>query len=164
MTLRSNLRRSGLPSLLLTTLLLAAGASAAPATTPDEVLDALHVRASLADYDGYFALYAQDAVFLGTDASERWPIDEFRRYTKARFDTGIGWTYEPVERHLMRSGDVIWFDEIVEGEKLGPCRGTGVLVREDGAWKIAHYSLTLLVPNEVVEDVVAIGAAAADGG
>jgi hypothetical protein len=66
----------------------------------------------------------------------------------------------PVERHLARAGDVIWFDELLEGQALGPCRGTGVLLREDGRWRIAHYSLTVLVPNEIVEDVVAQGKAA----
>jgi hypothetical protein len=30
---------------------------------------------------------------------------------------------------------------------MGPCRGSGVLVREAGAWKIAHYNLALTVPN-----------------
>ena len=144
---------------LLLFLTLPAAALAAPAS-PDEVLDALHARASAADFDGYFDLYTDDAVFLGTDATERWPIAEFREYTRARFATGTGWTYTPVERHLMRSGDVIWFDELVEGEVLGPCRGTGVLRLEDGRWRVAHYSLTVLVPNEIVVDVVAQGMAA----
>lgn len=148
-------------SSLLFTLLFAASvaAQAAPAT-PDEVLDALHARAAAADFEGYFDLYTDDAVFLGTDATERWPVADFREYTRARFATGVGWTYVPLERHLARAGDVIWFDELLEGASLGPCRGTGVLLREDGRWRIAHYSLTVLVPNEIVEDVVAQGQAA----
>ena len=141
------------PLLALALTVLALTALAAPAT-PDEVLDALHERAARADFDGYFSLYADDAVFLGTDASERWPIAEFRDYTRARFATGVGWTYTPIARHLVRSGDVIWFDERLEGQNMGPCRGTGVLVREDGQWRIAHYSLTLLVANEIADQVV----------
>ena len=130
------------------------------ASTPDEVLDALHARASAADYDGYFALYTDDAVFLGTDASERWPIAEFKTYTKARFATGTGWSYTPIERFVIGEGDVRWFDELLEGEAFGPCRGTGVLRRgADGEWRIVHYSLTVLVPNEIVEDVVGQGMA-----
>jgi ketosteroid isomerase-like protein len=140
--------------------LIVSPVSFAAEASPDEVLDALHARASAADFDGYFDLYTDDAVFLGTDATERWPIAEFREYTRARFATGTGWTYTPVERHLMRSGDVIWFDELVEGEALGPCRGTGVLRLEDGRWRVAHYSLTVLVPNEIVVEVVAQGMAA----
>lgn len=147
-------------TLLLAGLLTASSLALAAPATPDEVLDALHARASAADFDGYFALYTDDAVFLGTDATERWSVDEFRDYTRARFATGVGWTYVPVERHLARAGDVIWFDELLEGRALGPCRGTGVLLREDGRWRIAHYSLTVLVPNEIVDDVVAQGKAA----
>lgn len=124
--------------------------------SPDAVLDALHARAAAADFDGYFALFTDDAVFLGTDAAERWPIAEFREYTRARFATGMGWTYTPTERHLMRAadGNTIWFDEIAVGERMGPCRGTGVLVRTDVGWQIAHYSLTLLIPNELADEVV----------
>jgi ketosteroid isomerase-like protein len=150
------------PLLCLAVLLLAAaGPRAAVPDDPDAVLDALHARAAAADFEGYFALFTDDAVFLGTDAAERWPIAEFRAYTRARFATGTGWTYVPAERHLRRgpSGDVIWFDELVIGERMGPCRGTGVLVRTDAGWRIAHYSLTVLVPNEIVEEVVGLGAA-----
>ena len=31
----------------------------------------------------------------------------------------------------------------------GAVAGTGVLTRIDGAWKISHYSLTLLIPNSI---------------
>ncbi|MEE4360322.1 MAG: nuclear transport factor 2 family protein [Pseudomonadales bacterium] len=135
---------------------LGAASFAAVPQTPAGVLDALHARAAAADFEGYFELYADDAVFLGTDASERWPIDRFRDYTRARFATGTGWTYVPMERHLMTSADgrTIWFDELLEGERMGPCRGTGVLVLTDDGWRVAHYSLTLLVPNEIAGDVV----------
>ena len=148
------------PRLLFTVLLAVTSAVQAAPATPEDVLDALHARAAAADFEGYFDLYTDDAVFLGTDATERWPVAEFREYTRARFATGVGWTYAPVERHLAGTGDVIWFDELLEGEALGPCRGTGVLRRVDGRWRIAHYSLTVLVPNEIVEDVVARGQAA----
>ena len=46
-----------------------------------------------------------------------------------------------------------WFDEQLENAKLGVCRGSGVLVKADGAWKIKQYNLTMLVPNEIAEDV-----------
>ncbi|HSG89035.1 MAG TPA: nuclear transport factor 2 family protein [Pseudomonadales bacterium] len=170
MHLESEVRRTPgrvLGHLLLAFLLLgSAQARADLFDDPDAVLDALHARAAAADYDGYFALYTDDAVFLGTDAGERWPIEEFRRYTQARFATGTGWTYVPTERHLMRAadGDTIWFDEIVVGASMGPCRGTGVLVRTDVGWQIAHYSLTLLVPNALADEVTAsIRALDADG-
>ncbi|MCP4661770.1 MAG: nuclear transport factor 2 family protein, partial [bacterium] len=37
------------------------------------VVDAFHRAAAQADEEGYFALLAPAAVFLGTDAGERWP-------------------------------------------------------------------------------------------
>jgi ketosteroid isomerase-like protein len=115
------------------------------------VLDELHAAASAADGARYFRLFDGDAVFLGTDASERWPIAEFRAYAQARFDTGRGWTYAVTARHvsLGPGGDTAWFDEALTNEKYGACRGTGVLIRRDGTWRIAQYNLTIPVPNDL---------------
>jgi hypothetical protein len=33
-------------------------------------------------------------------------------------------------------------------------RSTGVLIREDGAWKIAQYHLTIPIPNDLANRVV----------
>jgi hypothetical protein len=38
-------------------------------------------------------------------------------------------------------------------EKLGHCRGTGVVEFIDGEWKIAHYALTMLVPNDIAAEI-----------
>jgi hypothetical protein len=51
-------------------------------------------------------------------------------------------------------GGVAWFDEALENEKYGTCRGTGVLRRIDGQWRIAQYHLTVPVPNDLLERVV----------
>lgn len=124
----------------------------------DEVsatLDALHEAASEANFDRYFSLYAGEAVFLGTDATERWTREEFMDYTRARFDTGTGWTYHMLERHIAIApgGGTAWFDERLENANLGETRGSGVLVMEDGAWKIAQYNLTIPIPNEMAREV-----------
>ena len=58
-----------------------------------------------------------------------------------------------VERNWEGSGSTRWFDEILFNEKLGHCRGTGVVELIEGEWKIAHYALTMLVPNEIAADV-----------
>jgi hypothetical protein len=34
------------------------------------------------------------------------------------------------------------------------CRGSGVLRKENGKWKIAHYVLSIAVPNEFVDELV----------
>lgn len=156
------------PLLLSVMLVLAPPAtssSPSPSPAPAEVaalLDRFHAAASRADEAAYFACFAPDGVFLGTDATERWTVEEFRAYAREPFSKGKGWTYVPEERHVRVSADgrVAWFDERLRNEKYGACRGTGVAIRPDAAdatgWRIAHYSLTFLVPNEKAEAVVAI--------
>ncbi|WP_423926086.1 nuclear transport factor 2 family protein [Candidatus Palauibacter sp.] len=119
------------------------------------VLDALHEAASETDFDGYFSLYAREAVFLGTDATERWTREAFMDYTRARFNGGTGWTYHMLERHvsIAPGGSTAWFDERLENANLGETRGSGVLVLEDERWKIAQYNLTIPIPNEMARDV-----------
>ena len=34
------------------------------------------------------------------------------------------------------------------------CRGSGVLKKIDGQWKIAHYVLSIAVPNEHVGELI----------
>ncbi|WP_420633403.1 nuclear transport factor 2 family protein [Candidatus Palauibacter sp.] len=132
-----------------------AGEQGRPQAEVSAVLDALHEAASEADFNGYFSLYAREAVFLGTDATERWTRGEFMDYTRARFDAGTGWTYHMLERHITVApgGRTAWFDERLENAGLGETRGSGVLVMEDGGWKIAQYNLTIPIPNELARDV-----------
>ena len=116
-------------------------------------LDRLHEMASQANFDDYFALYAPDAVFIGTDAGERWTIDEFKAYAEPHFSAGRGWTYRTIERHIMGEGLVRWFDELLWNEKLGPCRGSGVMVKMGSVWLVSHYVLSLAVPNQIAGEV-----------
>ena len=44
------------------------------------LLDGLHEDAHKGNYESYFKRYTSDAVFLGTDKTERWTIKEFRAY------------------------------------------------------------------------------------
>ena len=122
-------------------------------TSPDALLDGLHQDAHGGNFQTYFERYTSDAVFLGTDKSERWSMDEFKAYAEPAFADGRGWTYEVVERNWEGDGQTLWFDEILFNEKLGHCRGTGVVEWVKEEWKIAHYALTMLVPNEIAADV-----------
>ena len=119
----------------------------------DALLDGLHQDAHEGNFKAYFARYGKNAVFLGTDKTERWTIEEFKAYAKPAFNDGHGWTYSVVERNLEGDGDTRWFDEILFNEKLGYCRGTGVIQLINDEWKIAHYALTMLVPNSIAADV-----------
>ncbi len=115
------------------------------------VLDDFHAAAAAADEKRYFGHFATDGVFLGTDDTERWTKEQFRAYAKPHFDKGKGWTYTVVERHVGvdEEGRYAWFDERLANEKLGPCRGSGVLRREGAAWKVVQYNLTIPVPNDL---------------
>ena len=119
------------------------------------VIDNLHHMAATANFDGYFDLYSDNAVFIGTDASEVWSVDEFKAYAKPHFDKGTGWTYHPRNRHIYFSSDnnVAWFDELLDNESLGETRGTGVLIKVGDTWKISQYHLTIPVPNSIADDV-----------
>ncbi len=122
------------------------------------LLDDFHAAAADADLDRYLGHFTDDAVFMGTDDWERWPIEEFRDYVAQRFEGGTGWTYVPRDRHLSfdSTGNTVWFDEIAVSPRWGRFRGTGVVLRTDLGWKVAHYSLTALVPNERFADVSAV--------
>ena len=117
------------------------------------LLDGLHEDAHRGNFEAYFDRYSSDAVFLGTDKTERWTIQEFKSYAEPAFADGHGWTYKVIERNLEGSGNTRWFDEILFNEKLGHCRGTGVVQLINNEWKISHYALTMLVPNSIAGDV-----------
>ena len=118
----------------------------------NKVLDNLHKYASEANGEKYFQLFNDQAVFHGTDLNERWSIDEFKKYAQNRFDTGTGWTYKSLERNIFinSSNTTAWFDEILINEKYGKFRGTGVLSKVDGMWKIDQYNLLLPIPNDLL--------------
>jgi len=123
------------------------------------VLDQLHAAASKADGDAYFALYTPEAVFIGTDAGERWTKEEFRAYAAPYFSQGKGWTYvpRPGTRHVTvlpeTQGRVCFFEELLDSEKYGTCRGTGAARKVGGEWKVCQYHLTFPVPNDLAAKV-----------
>lgn len=120
------------------------------------VLNSLHDAASKADEARYFRNFAHNAVFLGTDDTERWTVEQFRAYTHPFFAKGQGWTYTVVERYVYVSYDssIAWFDERLDNAKWGRCRGSGVLVGDSGeGWKIVQYNLTVPIPNELLPEV-----------
>jgi uncharacterized protein (TIGR02246 family) len=139
---------------LLARLLLAPPAAVPAQAAVAAVLDDWHAAAAAADEPRYFRHFAPDAVFLGTDGSERWTVEEFRRYAHPYFVTGVAWSFKPAGRRIAFSpdGSVAWFDEALNTPNLGPARGSGVLVRIKGAWKIAHYNLSVPIPNALLKD------------
>jgi len=116
-------------------------------------LDRWHQAAATADADGFFGAMTEDAIYLGTDATERWRRDELREWATDAFQREVAWAFTPSERELYFTSDrkTAWFEEELD-TWMGTCRGSGVVQRVDGAWKLRHYNLSVLIPNEKIED------------
>lgn len=123
----------------------------------DNLLDTWHKAAATADFNAYFDRMAVQSVFVGTDAAEHWNKEEFMAFSKPYFDKGKAWDFKAVERHVFmdKNGEIAWFDELLD-TWMQLCRGSGVVVKERGEWRIAHYVLSMTVPNENVEGAIAL--------
>ena len=139
--------------LILLSFLIVFNINAEDQTNIDALLDGLHEDAHKGNFEAYFDRYSSDAVFLGTDKTERWTMQEFKSYAQPAFADGHGWTYKVIERNWEGEGNTLWFDEILFNKKLGHCRGTGVVQLINDEWKITHYALTMLIPNSIAADI-----------
>ena len=124
-----------------------------PMPEVSRVLDDWHDAAAKADEERYFAHFAEGGVFMGTDATERWTVPQFRAYAHPHFAKGKAWSFRSTRRDVTVRGDTAWFDEDLATPNLGPARGSGVLVWEAKAWRIAHYNLTITIPNERMKEI-----------
>jgi ketosteroid isomerase-like protein len=122
-------------------------------------LNAWHKAAAEANYDNYFNLLSDDAIFIGTDATENWTKSAFEAYSKPYFDKGKAWSFTAIERNIYFNNDktLAWFDELLDTQ-MKICRGSGVMVFIKGQWKIKQYVLSMTVPNDNVDEVVKIKA------
>ena len=146
-------------SVLALTLALALQADPAVEAEIGAVLDQLNVASTAADAPAYFGLFTPDARFIGTDASERWSLAEFRAYAEPYFARGKGWTYDPGARVItiapIDCRCVAWFDEELINASYGVTRGSGVLRKTEAGWKIEQYVLSFAIPNDKADAVVA---------
>lgn len=127
----------------------------------DNILTNWHLAASEANFDSYFSYMAEDGIFIGTDATENWQNKAFKTFSKPYFDKGKAWSFTAIERHIYVNENFAWFDELLDTQ-MKICRGSGVLQKVDGQWKIKHYVLSMTIPNESVTEVVAIKSEAED--
>jgi ketosteroid isomerase-like protein len=128
----------------------------APAAKVAAAIDDWHQAAAAADEQRYFGHFAPDGVFMGTDATERWTVAQFRVWAKPHFDKKKAWNFKAHDRHVAFSADgaTAWFDELLDTPNLGPCRGSGVVVKIGNDWKIAQYNLSIPIPNALADAVV----------
>ncbi len=118
-------------------------------------VDAWHVAAAEADEDTFFGSMSEDGIYLGTDASERWPRDTFHVWAQFAFDRESAWAFKPYDRELYFSDNnkYVWWEEMLE-TWMGPCRGSGVAHFENGRWQIKHYDLAVTIDNDKIEGFI----------
>jgi ketosteroid isomerase-like protein len=144
------------------TLFFAACTSNKPNATNDEkqitaMLDSFNAAAAKADFNKYFNYYTDDAIFTGTDATERWDKKAFMAWAKPIFDKGHAWNFTALERHIYfdKTGSLAWFDELLNTQ-MKICRGSGVVIKQDNDWKVQQYILSTTIPNEQLDSIVKI--------
>jgi len=121
----------------------------------DTTLNNWHKAAAEANFETYFSLMSNDGVFIGTDATENWQNKDFRTFSKPYFDKGKAWSFTAIERNIYtnKTNDFAWFDELLDTQ-MKICRGSGVLEKVNGEWKIKHYVLSIAIPNENVDEII----------
>ncbi|MDQ1858184.1 nuclear transport factor 2 family protein [Chryseobacterium sp. WLY505] len=119
------------------------------------MLDTFNATAAKADYNAYFNLFADESTFIGTDATEIWDKKAFMVWAKPHFDKKKTWNFKALKRNIYfsKDGKLAWFDELLDTQ-MKICRGSGVVEKINGSWKVKQYVLSVTVPNEVVDKVV----------
>lgn len=143
--------------ILLPFFITSASSQNATLSKVNTVLNSWHKAAAEADFNSYFNAMTDDAIFIGTDAKENWNKPAFMAYAKPFFDKGKAWSFTTMERHIYFNSNntIAWFDELLNTQ-MKICRGSGVLVLQNGKWKIQHYVLSMTIPNDVSDEVIKI--------
>ena len=125
----------------------------------NKMLDGFNAAAGSADFKKYFNYYAEESYFMGTDATERWNKNEFMAWAKPFFDRGKAWNFTSISRNVYFSpdGKMAWFDELLNTQ-MKICRGSGVLEKINGEWKVKQYVLSMTVPNKLSDEVTKLKA------
>jgi len=120
-------------------------------------MDNWHHSAAVADEDIFFGSLDSNAVYLGTDATERWEKHIFMDWGMKYFQRDTAWAFLPFNRNWDFTEDMKygWFDELLETH-MGICRGSGVVVFTPNGWKIKQYNLAVTVPNEKMNEFRAL--------
>ena len=124
-----------------------------------QMLDQFNEAAADADFNNYFNFFTEDAVFIGTDATENWTKQNFMTWAKPHFDKKKTWHFTSIDRHIYfsKTADLAWFDELLNTQ-MKIRRGSGVLLKQNNEWKIQQYVLSMTIPNPLSDTVVKIKA------
>lgn len=120
------------------------------------MLDNFNKAAAEAEFLTYFDFFDDESTFIGTDATEIWDKKQFMAYAKPHFEKKKTWNFKSLKRNIYFSNDgkLAWFDEVLDTQ-MKICRGSGVLAFKNGKWKVKQYVLSMTIPNEVSNKVVA---------
>ena len=123
----------------------------------NEMLNKWHNDVANYNYDDYFNAFSKEGYYIGTDATENWRQNEFKIFSKPYFDKKNTWNFTTKQRYIYFSKDqqFVWFNELLD-TWMGICRGSGVLEKENGHWKIKQYVLSVTVPNSEMKKVIEI--------
>ena len=126
-------------------------------STIHSLLNQWHKAAATADEELFFGSMAKDAIYLGTDKSERWLRDELKAWSAKYFERDKAWDFKPYDRHIYFSvdGKTAWFEESLE-TWMDVCRGSGVLEKINGVWRIKHYHLSVTIDNDLIKDFISL--------
>lgn len=118
----------------------------------DSLINRWHHAAAVADEDVFFGIMTADAIYIGTDPTERWLRDELKAWSKKYFDQDKAWDFKTLSRNvdIGPGGHIAWFDELLD-TWMGTCRSTGIVQRIDGDWKIIYYHLSVALPNDKLD-------------
>ena len=119
-------------------------------TEINSFIDQWHQDAANVDREAYFDKIMDGGIFIGTDATEIWTKQEFYDWAEPQFtDGGKAWNFRAIDRNVYfgEKSKYVWFDELLVFSG-GELRGSGILVKTKKGWKIAHYVLSLPVPND----------------
>lgn len=120
-------------------------------------IDQWHRAASTADEAVFFGSLTRDGVYLGTDETERWLTPEFEAWGNKYFQRETAWDFHPYNRHIMFSPDqkFAYWDELLD-TWMGTCRGSGVAIKTPQGWKIKHFNLAVMIPNDDIDKVIEV--------
>jgi ketosteroid isomerase-like protein len=71
----------------------------------NNMLDSWHNAAANANFNDYFNALTDDAIYIGTDATENWNKTEFKAFSKPYFDKGKAWNFTAIKRNIYVSKD-----------------------------------------------------------
>ncbi|HOS47406.1 MAG TPA: nuclear transport factor 2 family protein [Bacteroidia bacterium] len=138
-------------------LVISANAFSQDTLAITNLVNGWHHAAAVADEDIFFGSMSDDAVYLGTDESERWVKNDFMQWSKKYFDRDSAWDFKPISRKIQFSDDLktAWWDEKLD-TWMGVCAGAGVATLTKNGWKIRHYQLAMMIPNDKVKSVLEV--------